>query len=580
MVGSAVAIGDRSEASTEYNERRKLAWQDRALKVVDLIPELDYASRIYSKMLGPLRLYPAKVKRDGKLEEIKNGPAVDVLDRIRDGGGGKAQILSSYARLALITGEGNLFGYNLDKDNERWIYIWNDELKVERDADGGIKKIVWTPTSTSNPREFGPADAVVYKFWSPHPRRSGEATSPMRAIVEGGIAEELIALTRSVLSTATARSVRGILIVPQEVAPPPAGTEGDEDPEENTWINMIAEHFEAQIDQAGSAAAAAPYLMDPPFEYAEGIRLVELHNPQHDYLEQALRKESVERIARGMDFPMEALTGIGQTNHWAALQILMDLWRSHGAPAAQLFCGDLTSVYLQPALKEMEFPEWKSTVVAYDSSEVTAKPDRSDDAKVALQLGAIGPRGFRSLLGIPEDLAPTEEELKEMMKFRGRQNRQPAPERDAAADGPEQPGPEGDSGRKTRVSASADRKLGVIELAIMRCRELAGIRIRQKAQRHFPDNLAFVDEVPFADVAASLGQELVKEMGIGGAVALVSGGADNLRSLLCVWGYSSEQANLFAEVVEMHAGRTLFEPGFPKLNDEQLAPLQGLEIAA
>ena len=94
------------------------------------------------------------------------------------------------------------------------------------------------------------------------------------------------------------------------------------------------------------------------------------------------------------------------------------------------------------------------------------------------------------------------------------------------------------------MSASADRKLGVIELALMRCRELAGIRIHQKAKRHYPERLAFVDGVPFSDVAASLGETAVSEMGLGSAMTLVSGGADNLRSLLTVWGYADTQGLL------------------------------------
>lgn len=550
-----------------------MPWQDQALKLIDLIPELDYASRQYAKLLSPLRLYPAKLGPDGKTEEIKSGPPVDVLNRIRDAGGGKAQILSSYGRLMLSTGEGNLFGYNLDRPDERWKFVWNDELKVERNKDNSIKKIVWTPTSTSNPREFAGEEAVVYKFWTPHPRRSGEATSPMRAIVEGRLGEELIALGLSVLATATTRTTGGILIVPQEIPPPPIDTDGDEDGE-NNWINLIAEHMEAQKENAGAAAAAAPYLMDPPAEYAEAIRLIELHNPQHDYLEQALRKEAIERMGRGMDFPAEVLTGIGQTNHWAAMQILMDLWRSHGAPMAQLFCGDLTAVYLQPALAEEEYPDWENTIVAYDESAVTVKPDRSDDAATALRLKAIGPSGFRKMLNIPDEYAPTPEEEAKMAR---REQSGAPPPRDPARDGPEQPGPEGDSGRRSRTTSS-ERKLTVIDLALMRCRELAGIRIKQKAQRHHPDQLAFIDGIPFSDVAASLGEDVVKEMGIGGAMVLVSGGADNLRSLLCVWGHTRQQADIFAEVVEMRAASTLFEPGFPKLDDHLNSIVSDLEL--
>lgn len=562
-----------------------MEWQARALRTIDLVPELDYATRFYSKMLSPLRLFPAKVLPDGRLEEIKDGPPVEVLDRIRDSGGGKAQILSNYGRLMAITGEGNLFGYDLNTDDETWIFCWNDELRVERDKEDQIKKIIWTPSSTSSPREFGPDEGVVYKFWTPHPRRSGEAGSPMRAIIEGNVAEELIALTRSVLSTATSRATRGVLIIPQEISPPPSGTDGDEDPEVNSWITGIAEHLEAQVAQAGSPAAAAPYLMDPPYEYADRIRLLQLHDPQHDYLEKELRKEAVERCARGMDFPIEALMGIGATNHWAALQILMDMWRTHGAPLAQQLTADITSVYYQPTLEEMGYAGWQETVVAADPAALTTKPDRTEDVKLAAEYIAIGPRGIRRLLGIPDEYAPKDDELTHMLKARGRGQQRRAEDqtdsdRGTPEDGPQPPGPEGDSGRRTRVTASADRKMGVIELGVMRCRELAGIRIMQKAKRHYQDHLAFVEGVPFADVAASLGQELVKAMGLGGSMQLVSGGADNLRSLLTVWGYGDNQANLFAEIVEAHAANTLFQPGFPTFS-AQLATLAGsLEEAA
>lgn len=552
-----------------------MPWQERALRVIDLIPELDYVSRFYARLLGQLRLYPATREQNGDLKEIKGGVPVDILSRIRDSGGGMSEILSAYGRLAFITGEGNLFGYNLNSAEETWTYVWNEELSVERNKDNSIRKIIWTPSLTGPPREFSSEKAVVYKFWTSHPRRTGEATSPMRAIVEGDVAEELIALTRSVRSTATSRAVRGVLVIPQEISPPPVSPDGDEDPEVSVWLSAIAEHLEAQIEQAGSAAAAAPYLMEVPYEYADRIRVVELHNPQHDYLERELRREAVERIARGVDFPPEALLGIGTTNHWAALQILMDMWRSHGAPKAQEFCDDLTSAYYQRALKEAGYGDWRNTVVCYDESKVTVKPDRSDDARAAIREGAIGPSGFRKILNIPEEYAPSEEELQLMKDLRGRVQ-QAQPRTDTAIDGPQPPGPEGDSGRRTRVTASAGKKMGVVELALMRCRELAGIRIKQKAQRHFPDQLELIESIPYADVAAVIGLETLKELGISNSLALVVGGADNLRSLLKVWGYTKEQADLFGEVVEVHAAKTLYDLDFPEVD----ALAEQLEMAA
>lgn len=576
LTGSALQLG-ADEKRKGYSGRKALDWQNRALRIVDLIPELDYASRFYSRMLSPVRLYPATRDENGELKEIMSGPPVDHLNRIQDPGGGRAQIQAAYGRLSFITGEGNLFGYDLETEDETWIYIWNDELKVERSGDE-ITKITWTPTDTQKAREFGPDEAVVYKFWTPHPRRSGEATSPLRAIVEGGIAEELIALTKSVAATALARSTRGILVMPLEIEPPVSGTEGDEDPEVSPWLTEIAEHMEAQIERAGDPATVAPYLMQVAYEFADRIRLLETHNPQHDYLERELRKEAIERIAMGVDFPREALTGIGSTNHWAALQILMDMWRSHGAPKARELCDDLNSAYLRPALREDEYEGWENVIIAADAAEVTVKPDRSDDARIGLQLGALGPFGFRELLDIPHEYALKEEEIELLRKLKSA-GRQPQPER-SPEQGPEQPGPEGDSGRRTRVTSAAalPREPGVLELALMRCRELAGIRIGQRAKRQAPDLATSIEAVPYSSIAASLGPDVLKRLGLSNHLGLVSGGADNLRSLLRACGYTDEQAELFGEIVEVHAAKTLFEEEFPEV-PMQIAALSRLEAA-
>src|SRR5262245_61559254 len=138
MVGSAVAVGETSEDG--FKNRQSMPWQERALRVVDLVPELDYVSRFYARQLSQLRLYPAKKGPSGKLEEVKEGLPVDVLDRIKDMGGGHSEILYNYGRLYFITGEGNLFGYDLDTDDEAWMFVWNDELKVERNSDDTIRK--------------------------------------------------------------------------------------------------------------------------------------------------------------------------------------------------------------------------------------------------------------------------------------------------------------------------------------------------------------------------------------------------------------------------------------------------------
>lgn len=579
LTSSAVQVGS-GQAGDSGPPRTDASWQHKALGYIDVIPELNYASRFYSRTLKQLRLYPATLSERGDVQEIESGLPVDLLNRIRDPGGRHAQILSNYGRLMFSTGEGNLFGYDLDTELETWLFVWNDELSVEKDGNT-IKKIIWEPT-VGDKHEFSSSQAVVYRFWTPHPRRTGEADSPMRSIVEGHVGEELVKLTTAVLSTATTRATSGMLLIPAEISPPEAEV-ADDAIEEQGLVSDLGRHLEAQVELAGTPAAVAPWLLEAAYDYIDRIRWVQMHDPQNDYMETALRKEAVERIARGIDFPPEALLGLGSTNHWAALQILMDMWRSHGAPIAQQFCDDLTSSYLRGALREENYEDWENVVVAYDDAGVITKPDTSDDADKAWDRGQISDEGYRAMKDIPEEYAPSEEEKDLWLAVKMRDPSllhggvvAPPVEPDAQ-EGPPPAGPEGDSGRETRVTASSSTAL--IELGLMRCRELAGIRILQRIKRVLPERLDALENVPHSLVASVLGQSLLKEIGLSSSMALVEGGADNLRSLLLVKGYSVDSTTELGELVEMLAGRTLYDEKFPEVPGHFLVHLNTQEAA-
>ena len=132
--------------------------------------------------------------------------------------------------------------------------------------------------------------------------------------------------------------------------------------------------------------------------------MVQLHDTQNDYAEIGLRKEAVDRLGQGMDFPPEFLRGYGQTNHWAAKQILDDMWRSHGSSVGEQFTDDLNAVYYQPALRDAGFARWRDVVIGIDDSLITMKSDKSDDARTGIREGAIGPSGWRQMTGTSDDL--------------------------------------------------------------------------------------------------------------------------------------------------------------------------------
>jgi hypothetical protein len=554
------------ESSETFNGRRALDWQRRALAYCDQIPELSYSSRFYARMLSKLRIYPAEKTATSQPKEIKSGVPKEVLDRIHDKAGGMTQILSNYGRLMFATGDGVLLALNLGTPDEFWNFVWHDEVKIEM-ANKRVRKITHMPNGEAGDRtEFSPEQARAYRMWTSHPRRSGEADSPMRSSLD--IAEELLILTSAVRSTAVSRITQGILLMPIEIAPVPAEAGGDEDLENDPYIADFTQHIEAQIENAGSASAAAPYINWASYEYLDRIRLVQLHDPQTDYMERQLRSEAVERLARGFDFPPEVLVGLSSANHWAARQILDDMWRSHGAPIAQQFCNDLNDAYLRPALREEKFAGWENVVIAYDESAVVVQPDRSGDADSAFDRGAISNEGYRRLKNIPEEYKQSAEEHDEWLaiKLRDTSLIDPALAPPDPTRGPPPPGPEGDSGRQTRVVASTSSlaELGAIEMALARCRELAGIRLRQKEKNLGLDLLAQANGRPNETLASIVGAESLHLFQTTAPV-LVQGGADTLRIVLANWGYGETQVAAIAELVESYASRTLFESRQPAL---------------
>ena len=550
-----------------------MTWQQRALEYIDLVPELSYASRFYSRMLKLIDVYPAHLDDMGRLTRISEGAPVELLNRIQDPGGGRSQILGNFGRLAFTTGEGNLFGRSLGTDDESWLYVWNDEIEVKTDGQGEATMIIHKPVAGEDGKEYSPDDAVVYRFWTPHPRRSGEADSPMRAALD--VAEELIILTKSVRSTAVTRMTNGIVAIAQEISPAPAEPIGDEDPLNHPFLEDFVNHITAQVEDAGSAAASAPFVFEGPGEFIgpDMFRWVQTHDPSTDYMERDLRKEAIDRLAFGLDMPPEILKGLGSTNHWAAMQILHDMWRSHGAPMAEQFCDDLNETYLRPALRQDGYPDWRNVVVAFDDSRVTIKVDRGEDADRAFDRGQISGDGYRRLKNIPEEYAPSEDEHREYLAVKLRNPQLIGADNGGnPMDGPPPPGPEGDSGRRTRVVAAASVELGAAEMALLRCRELAGIRIRQK-EKLCPDCLKPAEAVANALVASAVGPEVLQQMELD-PVRLVRGGADSFRALLATWGFHDAQAAPLARLVETHAARTLFEAAHPRLPDNFVAHVE------
>jgi hypothetical protein len=236
-----------------------------------------------------------------------------------------------------------------------------------------------------------------------------------------------------------------------------------------------------------------------------------------------------------------------------------------GYNKAELWANAVNEAYLRPAL-EMAGEDPSDVVIAFDDSQVVISPDRTEDAFKAHNQLLISGKAAREALGWKESDAMEGEELErnEALKLRATEyfgdeftgpERGPQPMMNGngnAADGPPNPGVNTGVSRQESRTASG-LVLGAAQLALHRCRELAGVRLRFKC----PD---CGDGKPDALVASILGPELAPD-----PVKLVTGGTDGFRDLLVERGMSRQQTQALCQQLEVYAARTLYNPECPDL---------------
>ncbi len=558
------------DGGSVYQTRLQQPWQLRALSYYDTIGEINFTSKFLARQISRVRFFPAKRLEDGTVEPIESGDPVDLMNQIQDPGGGCTQVQYDYGRLMFITGEGVAFAYD---DGTKWKFLWKEEIRRIPNSNMW-ERVDFQQKPTG---EVGPA----YRLWSPHPRWSDLADAPMRAVQD--ICEELLLLTLAVRATAVTRLTNGILFIPQEASFAPLNPGLDEDPEQNPFMADLMEHISNQIDNPGTSLAATPFIAEMAAEYIPSATWMKTHDPATDYMEKDLRDECIKRLALSLDMSPEDLLGYTNANHWTGRQVQLDRWRMFGYNKAELWAGSICDAYLRPALREMNYPDVEDVVISFDDSQVVISPDRTEDALKANAQGLISGKASRTALGWTEKDAMEGEEyadwmarqLRDPMLLEGvdpgtQPARGPLPNPDMNGnpqDGPPPPGANSGVSRQESRTASA-RVLGAAELALHRCRELAGVRIRQKCAE-------CGDGQPHSMVASVMGDKLADD-----PVKLVRGATDGFRELLASQGMEVTQAAALCTQLEFFAARTLTAAACPDLPSGFVASVnKALEVS-
>jgi hypothetical protein len=551
-----------------------VSWQKQAWGYYKVLGEIHYASSFYARMLSGVRLYIEARDETGEWVEVEgDSPYIAQLERLENSRGGMAGIQGQYGTLTFVQGESMLactleeIGYDAagnplaGPDGLAYTECWemlsaaeltysrtNREYKRQTGGQGGGAAVTIPETDPDDPQ---PGTMIAYRFYHRDPEFSGLADSSMRAVLAD--CEELLLLKQSIRNTARNRGAgAGILCLPPSLG----GNEVDMGDGVMVPKNAkaIYDALTAPIANEQSASAVTPVIMFGSDVTSQNAFHIDLRGAAL-YRETGLRDECIRRIAIGLDMPPEALLGTAGVNHWTAWQIDEAAWKNHGAPVARELVEQLTSALLAPvALSIGDDP--RNVRVWYDATDVVEDPDRGRAAMEAHDRLVISDAAYREATGWEEDDAPTPEEY----ATRAANNQAIKSSTSNPARGEPKQG---------QASVTPERVIGMAEAAVLRCRELAGSRLRTKLNGDAPANLRVrIKTAQNADVAHRLGEDVRGDVD---PDTLVAGAGQVFLSGLRKLGLDPGLAETLVRRVEEHAARTLFEPEPGDLPEEVLA---------
>ena len=381
-------------------------WQEEVWEFHDTLGEFRYATDWEAKRLSRVRLYAAKLE-PGADEPVraKAGLAVDLLTAFAGGPGGQAQIMGGLATQLRVPGEGYLIVENVS-GIEQWSVRSIDEVRVARQRYEVIDEN--SPQSGNSWRPLAPDSMAPIRVWRPNKRWHHLADSSTRAA--RSTMRELELVNRHIIAQYLSRlASAGVVTFPSEVAFPVKEEFADApDPFVAEWV----ENARVAISEPGTASAVIPMPVKMPGEWIDKVKHLDFTLKIDEKIIEK-RDSAIKRLASQLNVPAEVLLGMGDLNHWNAWISDETSLKVDVAPDAELICQAITTGYLQPRLKASHVEDWAQWVVWYDMSELTLRPDRSDNAIALYDRLEIDGAALRRETGFDEGDKPTDDELKE-----------------------------------------------------------------------------------------------------------------------------------------------------------------------
>lgn len=284
---------------------------------------------------------------------------------------------------------------------DEWLVLAGDRVKSKGDS------WQYTDPRTMQVVQLGSSDRLI-RVWSPHPRDQAKADTAVRPALP--ILREVERASMNIAARLDSRLAgNGILPIPQEMNFPV----GDHESMSASFTAYLMETMEASMRNPGTASAQVPIIAEMPIEMISAWKDAHMDlSTDFDASIVELRKDGLDRLAATLDMPREVAKGTqGEANHWSAWQVEESTYKIYIEPLLQRLGDALTEFWFRPALTAMGIENADTYVIDWDTSEIVARPDSTEDLNHLYELDLISDDYRRAQSGIPDDAVPTDEEL-------------------------------------------------------------------------------------------------------------------------------------------------------------------------
>lgn len=404
LIASAVRMGLSDEAWRGYRFSDE-AWQRQAWDFYDTNPQLHMAVDYIGSAASMIRIFVAEVDENGVRQgEVDTDDEIGALAESLFGGpANKAEMLRGIAESLTVAGECFIIGKAARGGmSDQWWVAAPGEVRKNGDT-------VYVNMGRAVREELTGSDIII-RVWTPHPRRAYLADSPVRALL--GLLFEMEQMQMFIRAQMNSRIANAtILPVPSTLAVP----KGDNQAVATDDIyQQLFEVITSNLEGKGTAAQVAPILWQMPLaelQAMSGVQPIRFDSPLSDQAID-LRKEQQQKLAIGMNVPVEIQLGGQEMNHWSIWWAGEEFIVKTMQPLFNRIVDALTTAYLSIALRKLgkdpkRYTYWYDTAPLANSANKLADTLNLYNANPPL----VSAETVRREGGFTEADAPSQDEI-------------------------------------------------------------------------------------------------------------------------------------------------------------------------